>query len=69
VCADPAIASTTLSTGLSGTATSTYKTHGLFGAAINLDRLFLMAEPHHLGYVYAGNPDLPQRTLDFFEFE
>jgi len=28
-----------------------------------------MAESHHLGYGHAGNPDLPQHTPNFFEYE
>jgi hypothetical protein len=47
----------------------TIKAHRIFGAAINLGRLFLMAESHDVGHVYARNANLPQRLLDFFEFE
>jgi hypothetical protein len=62
------IASMILSTSLVGT-TTWNKAHRIFGAAINLGRLFLKAESRDVGHVYSRNANLPQRLLDFFEFE
>ena len=45
------------------------KAYRIFGAMINFGRLFLMAETHDLGHVYARNANLPQRLPNFFEFE
>jgi hypothetical protein len=45
------------------------KAHRLFGAAMNLGMPFLMSETYDLGNVDARNPNLPQRILDFVEFE